>query len=145
MPATLQSYANHRRFFPLFHFFVLPILAINVIVRGVRLVQVPSLETMWATVLAVALTALALAARMMSLRLQDRLIRLEEQTRLARLAPADGPTLATTLRTSQLIGLRFASDREVVPLAQRCASGELKTGDQVKRAVTEWRPDYLRV
>ena len=41
MPAQ-QNYANHVRYFPLFHFVLVPLLSLNLIYQAVRLYQEPS-------------------------------------------------------------------------------------------------------
>jgi hypothetical protein len=83
-------------------------------------------------------------ARGMALRAQDRVIRLEERLRLARLMPGED-ALIDSLRPGQLVALRFASDDEVPALVRRCASGDLVKGEQIKKEIRNWRPDYLRV
>jgi hypothetical protein len=79
----------------------------------------------------------------MALRAQDRVIRLEEQLRLSRIL-GDRAAIEA-LRPGQLIALRFAPDDEVPELVQRIVGGELQTGDQIKKAIRVWKPDYLRV
>jgi len=75
---------------------------------------------------------------------QDRVIRLEERLRLSNLLPAEMHAGINDLTPGQLVGLRFAADDEVVALAQRCMSGELTKGEQIKKEVKNWRPDNLR-
>jgi hypothetical protein len=145
MPEVTQSYANHRRFLPAFHFFAVPILGINVIVTIVHLAQAPSALAAWQLLVALALLAAVLSFRWMVTRAQDRMIREEERLRLTRLLPEGERLTVDTLTLDQLIALRFAPDSEVVALARRCSSGELVTRDGVKRAVQQWRPDSLRV
>ena len=140
-----QSYANHRRVYPLFHLFVSPVLIANFAIRLVDLVQNPSFDTAWATVVAAALYGLAFAARWMALVLQNRLISLEQRIRLDRILPDDLRSRVSELRLAQLIALRFASDAEMPGLVRRCLAGELRKNDDIKRAVTNWRPDTLRV
>lgn len=84
-------------------------------------------------------------ARFMPLRAQDRVIRLEERTRLGRLLAADLRDRIDELTTSQLIALRFAPDDELPDLVRRSLSGELKGSGDIKRAIRNWRGDYLRV
>ena len=55
MPDTPQTYANHGRFHPLFHFVLAPILLINLIVSIVWLVRNPGFASVWYLVMAVAL------------------------------------------------------------------------------------------
>ena len=140
-----QSYATHRRFLPAFHFFVLPVLFINVILAAIHFARDPRPATGWTVVVAIALATLAVLARSMPLRAQDRLIRLEERGRFERLLPADVRGSIDQLSTSQVIALRFAPDDEVPELTRRALSGELKTGADIKRAIRNWRADHLRV
>ena len=101
-------------------------------------------DTGWTALVAGALLGLGFAARMQALMVQNRLIRLEERLRLSRLMPASEQAGIDRLATRQLVGLRFASDEEVVDLARRAMSGELTTAKAVKEQVKNWRPDYLR-
>ena len=140
-----QTYKNHRRWFPLFHFVVQPILVANVIFELRDWTRNQNFENAWAAILAIGLLCLGFSARIMALKAQNRSIRVEEKLRLARLMPADEQHRIDELRMSHLIGLRFASDDEVVPLARRCLDGELKGSGDVKKEVKNWRPDHHRV
>jgi hypothetical protein len=132
------------RFFPLFHFFVIPVLAVNLVVEIVRLTHDATLQRVWVVVVALALLALGFSARLMALQVQNRVIRLEERLRLQRLLPPAEQDTMAALTTPQLIGLRFASDEELPGLARRCAAGELRRAGEIKRQVKDWRADYLR-
>lgn len=139
----VQSYANHVRWFPPWHFFAIPVLVSNVIVQSVRFVREPSLAAAWTVIVAIALVTALVCARWMSLRVQDRLICLEETQRLERLMP-DRAMDIERLTRHQFIGIRFASDAEVSHLLDRIVAGELVTRGDVKQAVQHWRPDHLR-
>ena len=140
-----QTYANHKRVNPLFHLFVSPILIANVAIQLVAAFEEPSFDTIWATIVAVALYGLAFSARHMALILQNRLISHEEKLRLARVLPEELRARVPELRLGQLIALRFASDAEVPELTRRCLAGEFATNDAIKRAITSWKRDTLRV
>lgn len=140
-----QTYLNHRRVNPLFHLFVSPILIANVAIRLVAAFDEPSFDSIWAAIVAAALYGLAFSARHMALILQNRLISQEERLRLARVLPDDLRARIPELRLGQLIALRFASDAEVPELTRRCLAGEFATNDAIKRAITSWRRDTLRV
>jgi hypothetical protein len=146
MADPMQSYATHRRFFPLFHFIAIPLLTINLIIRiiyayrhwGARLV-------LWEIVFAFALICLALAARRMVLMVQDRLIRLEETLRLQRCLPDDLRSRVGELTSGQLISLRFCGDEaELAGLTRSALSGELKDRNDIKKSIKTWRPDTMR-
>ena len=143
--AKQQSYKSHARYIPIYHFFAVPVLVINVAVQGTRLADDRSFDQIWNVVLALALAVFVFVARIMSLTAQNRVIRLEEKARLARLLPPGEHECIDKLAPRHLIGLRFASDEEAAELARRCAAGELKTTGEVKKEIRNWRPDYLRV
>jgi hypothetical protein len=143
---TPQNYKNHARFHPPFHFFVAPILLINVIVTIVVLVREwPRHIAMhaWIVVVALALFMLAGVARSTALRVQDRVIRLEEQLRYQRVLTAELLAASGALTVKQIIALRFASDAELPALMQRTLSENLEP-KAIKQAVTNWRADYVR-
>ena len=139
-----QSLSNHTRFDPPFHFFVLPVFAITVIVAVVHAVRYPSLHAVWLVVFILAATVAVVKARTYALKVQDRIIRLEERLRLAILLDKSLRAHMTELSESQLVGLRFASDAELPALAARALSENLSRAE-IKKAVTQWRPDYWRV
>ena len=145
MAELTQTRTSHRRFIPLWHFFALPVLIINVFVLGVHLFNYPSLANAWGVIVAIALVVAIFMSRVMPLRAQDRVIRLEERLRLERVLPADLRGRINDLRAEQLIGLRFAPDDELPDLTRRSLSGELKTRADIKNAIANWRPDHLRV
>ena len=77
-------------------------------------------------------------------KVQDRVIRLEERLRLQALAPAEWHAQIYRLTEDQLIGLRFASDDEVVELAKQALEHNLNR-KQIKERIKNWRPDEWRV
>jgi hypothetical protein len=144
MAEVTQSYATHRRWFPLYHYVALPILVINVVIAVAHLVRRPTPWNGWLVVLAIGLAAGVVAARTSALVVQNRVIGLEMRLRLAATLPPALRARIPELRLGQLIGLRFAGDEELAGLVERCLHGELATTDAVKRAVRDWRPDFLR-
>jgi Family of unknown function (DUF6526) len=144
MPFPTQNYENHRRYFPLFHFFAFPIVGINAIVALVDVVEHPTLRGAWYLVFSIGVAAGFLAARASTLTVQDRLIGLEMRLRLAAVLPPELRLRIPELRLRHLVGLRFAGDSELPRLVQRCLDGELRTADQVKQEIQEWRADFVR-
>jgi hypothetical protein len=139
-----QSYANHTRLDPGFHFVLLPLIFVALILSIISLVQHPGLHsTLW-VVLAIALLLTAEKARGSALKAQDRVIRLEERMRLSLLLPEAARPRITELTEPQLIALRFASDAELPALAMR-ALNEGLTKKQIKAAIQSWRADNFRV
>jgi Family of unknown function (DUF6526) len=142
--ATPQSYANHARLDPGFHFVLIPLIFAAVILSIISLVQHPGLHsTLW-LLLAIALLLTAGKARSYALKAQDRVIRLEERLRLSILLPEGARPRIAELTEPQLIALRFAPDAELPPLAIR-ALNEGLTNKQIKASIQSWRADTFRV
>jgi hypothetical protein len=144
MDNKLQSLSSHAKFDPAFHFFVLPVLLINIFIVGYLLFRHPGIGGAWLLLVSVALFVLAGRLRSWATHLQDRVIRLEERIRLAAILPESLRSRIDELTASQLIGLRFASDAELPALAQRALDEKLSRSD-IKKAITSWRSDYSRV
>jgi hypothetical protein len=120
-----QSLKNHGRLDPPYHFVLLFVLVANLIISIVYVIKHPCFYSAWFVV-------------------QDRVIRLEERLRLQALAPSEWHTQMNRLSEDQLIGLRFASDDEVVELAKQALEHNL-TRKQIKERIKDWRADYWRV
>ncbi|HEX4021480.1 MAG TPA: DUF6526 family protein [Acidobacteriaceae bacterium] len=145
MPDTKpQSYANHSRFDPWFHFFLAPVLILTFLGTIVHLVRHPHLMNGWHVILAFALIVLAVKCRTYALKVQDRVIRLEERMRLHALLAEPLRARIGELDVKQLVALRFASDAEVPALVQKTLDEKLDP-KQIKQAIQNWRGDYLRV
>ena len=144
MDKPQQTLANHAKFDPPFHFFVLPVLIFNVIVVGYQLFRHPGILGTWLLLVSLALLVLAGRLRSWATHLQDRIIRVEERSRLNALLSDPLHSRIGELTDSQLVGLRFASDAELSALVQRALDERLSRRD-IKKAVTDWRPDYSRV
>ena len=145
--AQPQSFKNHTRFDPPFHFFILPVLLLNFIFAIYATIHAwPSRIHihLWWIVMSILFFVMAGIFRGYALKNQDRLIRLEEQLRLADLLDEEQLGLIDALTVDQYIGLRFAADAEVAALAQRAVTENL-TRKQIKQAITTWRPDNQRI
>lgn len=140
----LQTYANHGRFDPWFHFFLAPLALIILIASIVHLVRHPHLWGAVHVVLAFALFILVWKVRSYPLKVQDRVIRLEERLRLSTLLPEALRSRIDELTVPQLIALRFASDAETPGLVERTLNEKL-TQKQIKQAIQNWRADNFRV
>ena len=139
-----QTFANHTRFDPPYHFFVIPVLAITVLLTIWNLIQNASFYSAWMVVVALALVVLALKCRLYALKVQTRVIRLEERLRLATLLPESLRAKIPQLTEGQLVALRFASDAEIPGLVEKALAASLPN-TEIKKAIVNWRPDYFRV
>lgn len=148
---TPQTYANHTRLDPSFHFFLVPVFTVGLVFAlfhfFAHLRESDFLENFHAfllIVLAAALLTLVLKVRVYSLRVQDRVIRLEERVRLTQLLSEPLRSRIPELTEGQLVGLRFASDAEIPTLVERTLNEKLNRKD-IKKTIQNWRPDYWRI
>lgn len=139
-----QSFKNHARFDPPYHFFLTFVSVGNVIVSIVYAAHHFCFYSAWLVVLSLAAFVALFKMRLYPLKVQDRVIRLEERLRLQALAPAEWHTQIYRLSEDQLIALRFAADDEVVELAKQALEHNL-TRKQIKERIKDWRGDYWRV
>ena len=144
MAEKLQTYANHVRWDPLFHFFLIPVAVFSIVGAALHAYRFPSNHSYWLIVVAIAATVAAFKLRLYALRVQDRVIRLEERLRLAILLPEPLRGRVGELSEGQLVGLRFASDAELPALVTRTLAEKLDR-KQIKLAVVNWRADNCRV
>lgn len=140
-----QSFKNHVRFVPLYHFFALPMLVVNFgwsIYRWIAAgFSIGGLE--WVLTSA-ALFFGVVYPRLFALNVQDRVIRLEERLRYERVLPEELRWRADELTVDQFVSLRFASDEELEKLMRKVLDGKLTERKAIKRLIKNWRPDSLR-
>ena len=146
-----QTFASHTRWDPLFHFFIVPIFVLGLILSLIHFFahithgeMRDHIHSFLLILLAVALLAAVFKERLYALKVQDRVIRLEERLRLTQLLSEPLRSRVPELTEDQLCGLRFASDAEVAKLAERALNEKLSRAD-IKKAIKTWRPDYWRV
>jgi hypothetical protein len=141
-----QSYATHRKWVPGYHFVLF---LMTVVTWGG---SVYNLYRAWgrgdgrgdAILLLFLASCMAMAVfylRIFPLKAQDRAICAEENLRHYLLY---GEPLPAELNVRQIVGLRFASNREFGPLAKR-AIAERLSENAIKKAIKDWRADTYRV
>lgn len=139
-----QTYSNHRRFVPLFHYFGFIALIVLLIGSIVNLVK-SSHDNLYSASLIVLISVLlilaTLFARGFALKAQDRAIVAEEKLRYFLLTKK---ALPGELTVRQIIGLRFASDEEFVELVERALREKLSE-NHIKKEIKNWKGDYYRV
>lgn len=142
MSGKTQSYQNHTRWEPFYHFIASPIALLNLIIQVRHAYYYGTRYAWWNVVFAVGFLALVASARLMAISVQDRLIRLEMRLKLRELGVPDADIRRITVR--QFVGLRFASDAELPDLVQRVLKGELVEQDAIKAAIKDWQADWQR-
>jgi hypothetical protein len=151
MEKNPQTFANHTRYDPWFHFFVSLVFAVNVIIAAVYFVRALLsgrweyiLFHSWLLIFTLALAVALTRIRSYPIHVQDRVIRLEERLRLMSVLQEPLRSRIGELQDKQLIGLRFAPDEELLGLVQRALDEKLSSTD-IKKAIKNWRADYSRV
>jgi hypothetical protein len=141
-----QTYANHRRYVPMYHIVTFGLIVLSLIGSIVNLFKsfgqhASVYSASLLVVVFVALLLLFFFTRSFALKAQDRAIRAEENLRHFVMT---GKLLDSRLTIRQIIGLRFAPDSEYLDLCKRAAE-EKMSEDDIKKAVKSWRTDCYRV
>ena len=141
-----QNFKNHGKVDPPFHYFVIPVFAINLVWSLYHLWKLGfSFQGMFGVIFAAALVVLVFKARLYALAVQDRLIRLEERLRYERVLPEELRWRADDeLTVDQFVSLRFASDEELPQLMRKVLDEKVTERKSIKQLIKNWRPDYLR-
>ena len=145
---SIQNYQNHMRKAPM-PFYIGALLGLLSFILSLVACIKSSCDVQGCSrmpyVIAVLLSVSAIIAiamgRSFALKAQDRAIRAEENLRYFVLT---GKLLNPSLTVSQIIALRFASDEELVSLAERALKEKL-SNQQIKQAIIHWRADEYRV
>ena len=140
-----QSYKQHARYVPMYHF-VLSLILIACLACSVwnlfRAYEHHSGRLVGATIFGLSICGLIIFwyARAFAIAAQDRAIRAEENLRHFALT---GKLPDSRLTMSQIIALRFAADTEFLLLAEKAANENMKPND-IKKAIVNWRADHHR-
>ena len=145
MPEPAQTYKNHTKLVPLYHYVVFPLLGLNLALAVVRVSSLPlSMATFNTVGTAVALVLLAFFARTFALKVQDRVIRLEMRMRLRELLPAALHPRIAELTAGQMVALRFASDAELPELVEKVLRDRITDRKAIKLMIKNWTVDDYR-
>lgn len=140
----VQSFKNHAKLDPLFHFLILPVALITVLIAAYQITQRQTLADAWFFVMSVATLLAFLKIRTYSLKVQDRVIRLEETLRMQRVLPDTLKSRIGELTEGQFVALRFAPDAELTSLVEKTLANKL-SNKEIKASIVNWRPDFFRV
>lgn len=141
-----QTYANHRRMHPLFHYvfsLLALVLLVTSIVELIRSIQLGDqlLPSFLFLLISIIVVIVFLLIRSYPLKAQDRAIRAEENLRHYVLTQK---LLDSRLTVSQIASLRFASDEEFPALCEKAADGQWSS-DAIKKSIKSWRNDGYRI
>jgi hypothetical protein len=145
MSETPQTYANHTRLIPIFHYVTFPILAANFFRALWHLYQQPGVDSVFGVLMGFAFIIMFFAGRVFALKAQDRVIRLEMRLRMKDVLPASMHPRIKDFTPAQLVALRFASDAELPALAEKVLADNMQDRKAIKLMIKDWQGDYLRV
>jgi Family of unknown function (DUF6526) len=139
-----QSFQSHAKWVPPFHFFVLPVLLINLGFQIYWCVKAFSVNGIVSVLLGAALFVGMVMSRVTAMKVQDRVIRIEERIRFERVLPADMHARIGEFTINQLVALRFASNAELPELARKVLDEKIVDRKAIKQLIKTWRPDFVR-
>jgi len=144
MAESAQTFQNHAKFVPVYHFVAFPLILVNLIWSWFRLFQLQTGDSLVAALTATALVIVFFMARIFALRVQDRVIRLEMRLRLREVLPLGLHPRIVDFTPAQLVAMRFASDGELPDLAVAVLRDHIHDKKVIKQMIKDWNADHLR-
>ena len=142
-----QNFGNHTRYDPFNHFVLTPLILLFLgwtVSKMDFSSQEATLDSWLLFIGACILILLPLLVRSYALKLQNRIILNEMRNRYFHLTGKTFDEKEKELRLGQIIGLRFASDEELLNLMDRTIAEKL-SAKEIKQQIKNWKGDYLRV
>ena len=142
-----QNYSNHKRYYIPHHFIFLPILA------GLQTLGVwkyfndkenTLIWLLFSVIIFLIIYLTVMVRQHYALENQNRIIRLEFQQRYFEIFGERSDQVIEQLRFSQIAALRFAYDEEFKAILAQALNKDI-SGDEIKKSIKNWRPDYYRV
>lgn len=144
MAEPVQTYRNHSKFVPAYHFVAFPLIVINMVWALYRMFALGTGDSIVNALTAIALVIVFFMARIFALRVQDRVIRLEMRLRLREVLPLGLHPRIIDFTPDQLVAMRFASDEELPELATVVLRDHIHDKKVIKQMIREWQADHLR-
>jgi hypothetical protein len=142
-----QNYSNHRRYYAPHHFIFYPIAAALLILALYFADKYTDDKTgfyLIATVIFLVIWLSFMLRQHYALLLQNRIVRLEMRVRYFQMSGKRFGPAEQKLNFKQIAALRFASDNELPALVDRALNENLSP-DDIKKSITSWQPDHMRV
>ena len=142
-----QNYSNHKRYYIPHHFIFLPILAGLQILGVWKYFNDKENTLIWllfSVIIFLIIYLTVMVRQHYALENQNRIIRLEFQQRYFEIFAERSDQVIEQLRFSQIAALRFAYDEEFKALLAQALNKDI-SGDEIKKSIKDWRPDYHRV
>jgi hypothetical protein len=142
-----QNYSNHRRYYTIHHFIFYPVTLGLIILSLYFADKNPDRSAEWymiASVIFLIAWLSFMVRQHYAMIPQNRIIRLEMRLRYYQLYGKKFEPIESKLRFRQIAALRFASDEELPALLERAVDENL-SARSIKKLITEWQPDHMRV
>jgi len=139
-----QSFSNHVRVHPLYHYLAVPITLALIVASIVNGVLNFSLAAILLIVASVFLHVAIFLVRDYAKKNQDRIIRAELRLRYFVLKQQRFEDIEKRLSFGQLAALRFASDDEFISFTGNPDLIKMQP-DQIKKQIIQWDADTMRV
>ena len=142
-----QNYSNHKRYYIPHHFIFLPILAGLQILGVWKYFNDKENTLIWllfSVIIFLIIYLTVMVRQHYALENQNRIIRLEFQQRYFEIFAERSDQVIEQLRFSQIAALRFAYDEEFKAILAQALNKDI-SGDEIKKSIKDWRPDYHRV
>ena len=142
-----QNYSNHKRYYVPHHFIFLPILAGLQILGVWKYFNDKENALIWllfSVIIFLIIYLTVMVRQHYALENQNRIIRLEFQQRYFEIFAERSDQVIEQLRFSQIAALRFAYDEEFKAILAQALNKDI-SGDEIKKSIKNWRPDYHRV
>jgi hypothetical protein len=142
-----QDYSNHVRWYVPHHFVLYPVLFGLLFISAAAIYRETTDALMW-KLFAVAIAISGWISFMMrqhyALTLQNRIVRLEMRLRYYQLTGKRFELVEPQLSFGQIAALRFSSDGELQELLDKAIAEKLSP-NQIKKMISNWQPDDMRV
>lgn len=142
-----QNYKNHKKYYTPHHFVLLPLLLILFVFGIWKSFTKEEEQLTWILFSVLIFLQLYIAIMLRqhyALGNQNRIVRLEFRQRYFEIYGLRSDDVVEKLKFDQIAALRFAYDEEFKILLERALKENL-SGDEIKKAITRWRPDHNRV
>lgn len=147
MPNKKQDFKHHTRYYVPHHFILYPLLFALLVASVNFIAKNPGDNLVWILFAIMILIAGWISYMMRqhyALTLQNRIVRLEMRVRYFELTGKRFDLIEQRLSFGQLAALRFASDEELPELVEKTIRENLPPGE-IKKQITHWTPDHMRV
>lgn len=142
-----QNYQNHRKFYAPHHFILLPVLMVLEVWGIWKIFTDEQNQLSWilfSILIFLILYVAFLLRQHYALGNQNRIIRLEFKQRYFEIFGKRSDEISEKLNFGQIAALRFAYDDEFKILLQKALENHL-SGDEIKKSITNWKPDFHRI